>query len=136
MNEKRQEVFRVATELFNQQPDWVAFFREVLGLDGIIRRAYPDPCLSLSLNNVPSICKFNRCWPSCVKRRPDNTNNGKEPQRVITVRLPKSMHEALKEEAKQHNTSMNKLCISKLLQVVDDELVPAEIGAPQEAAAT
>ena len=60
------------------------------------------------------------------ERTSDSTANGKEPQRVITVRLPKSMHEALKEEAKQHRTSMNKLCISKLLQVVDDELVPAE----------
>jgi hypothetical protein len=39
------------------------------------------------------------------------------------------MHEALKDEARQHHTSMNKLCISKLLQVVDDELVPAETMA-------
>ena len=31
-------------------------------------------------------------------------------------------------EAHEHNTSMNKLCISKLLQFVDRELVPVEIA--------
>ena len=44
-----------------------------------------------------------------------------EPTRVITVRLPESLHEALKAEASDHNTSMNKLCISKLLQVLIEE---------------
>ena len=42
--------------------------------------------------------------------------------RVITLRLPESLHESLKAEAADHNTSMNKLCISKLLQVlIEDE---------------
>ena len=41
--------------------------------------------------------------------------------RVITVRLPESLHEALKAEAVDHKTSMNKLCISKLLQALIDE---------------
>ena len=52
--------------------------------------------------------------------------NGREPTRVITVRLPKSLHESLRDEAHQRNTSMNKLCISKLLQIVDDQFIPAE----------
>ena len=56
----------------------------------------------------------------------------REPTRVITVRLPKSLHESLRAEAHDRHTSMNKLCISKLLQVVDDELVPAEVGAAAE----
>ena len=49
-----------------------------------------------------------------------------EPTRVITVRLPKSMHDALKDEAYEHRTSMNKLCISKLLQFIDGQQVPPE----------
>jgi len=47
-----------------------------------------------------------------------------EPNRVITVRLPKSLHDLLREEAHEHRTSMNKLCISKLLRMIDKELVP------------
>ena len=49
-----------------------------------------------------------------------------EPTRVITVRLPKSLHESLKSEAHDKQTSMNKLCISKLLQVITKGLLPAE----------
>jgi predicted HicB family RNase H-like nuclease len=40
----------------------------------------------------------------------------KEPEKVITVRLPKSMLEALKHQAHEHETSLNKYCI-ELLQV-------------------
>jgi predicted HicB family RNase H-like nuclease len=43
---------------------------------------------------------------------------------VITVRLPQSLHEALKDEAHAHRTSMNQLCISKLLQFIDGDFVP------------
>lgn len=39
--------------------------------------------------------------------------------RVITVRLPKSLHLALKAEAHDRHTSMNQLCIAKLLQAID-----------------
>ena len=49
-----------------------------------------------------------------------------EPTRVITVRLPKSLHEALRAEAHTRQTSMNQLCISKLLQIIEQQFVPAE----------
>ena len=42
----------------------------------------------------------------------------KEPIRVITVRVPASVHEYLRAEAHEKRTSMNKLCITKLLQPV------------------
>ena len=45
---------------------------------------------------------------------------------MITVRLPQSLHETLRIEAYQHCTSMNKLCISKLLQFIESDLVPNE----------
>jgi predicted HicB family RNase H-like nuclease len=51
---------------------------------------------------------------------------GREPTRVITVRMPKSLHESLRQEAHSRRTSMNKLCISKLLQVISEELIPAD----------
>ena len=39
-------------------------------------------------------------------------------------RLPKSLHESLRHEAHERKTSMNQLCISKLLQIIDEKLVP------------
>jgi hypothetical protein len=90
--ERGQEIWKMANQLYQQNPDWVTFFREVLGLNGYVRQ----PCSSF------------------------------EPTRVITVRLPKSLHESLRAEAHEKRTSMNKLCISKLLQFIDTDLVPTE----------
>src|SRR4051812_11731305 len=107
MSEKRQEVFRIATDLFNQNPDWVTFFREVLGLDGLIRRACPDATSLSHFEQSPEYQQIQQMLAKLRELTPDSQAANKEPQRVITVRLPKSMHEALKEEARQHKTSMN-----------------------------
>lgn len=37
-----------------------------------------------------------------------------EPLTVITVRLPKTLHESLKIQAHDFRTSLNKLCVAKL----------------------
>jgi predicted HicB family RNase H-like nuclease len=128
MNEKRKEVYRIATELFRQEPDWVTFFREVLGLDGIIRQVYGTPEALAEYEQSDEYQQIQLMLAKLRERGPDANNNSKEPTRVITVRMPKSLHEALRAEAHGRHTSMNKLCISKLLQVVDDTLVPAEAG--------
>ena len=43
------------------------------------------------------------------------------------MRIPQSLHDALKIEAYEHRTSINKLCISKLLQYIDADHVPSSI---------
>jgi predicted HicB family RNase H-like nuclease len=53
----------------------------------------------------------------------------KEPTRVITVRLPKSLHEFLQVEAHEKCTSMNQLCISKLVQWLDSDLAASKSAA-------
>ena len=40
MTEQVQHVHRVAQELFEKAPDWVTFFREVLGVNGVIRQQF------------------------------------------------------------------------------------------------
>ena len=126
MSEKQQEIYRVAHELFSQKPDWVTFFREVLGLNGIVRQGYPTPELLAEFEKSPQYAEIQQMLARL------RGNNGAvaetdEPTRVITVRLPKCLHETLRAEAHEHRTSMNKLCISKLLQVVEEGLVPAEV---------
>jgi len=37
-----------------------------------------------------------------------------EPTRVVTVRMPKSLHTRLKEDAHAEQTSLNKLCLARL----------------------
>ena len=132
MNEQRQDVFRIADEIFRQRPSWVTFFREVLGVDGIVRQVYNSPETLSHFEQTPEYQRIQQMLAKLRENDSDLPGGPREPTRVITVRLPKSLHESLRVEAHDRHTSMNKLCISKLLQVVDGELVPAEASAASE----
>jgi hypothetical protein len=122
--DRKQEAYRVASELFRQVPDWVTFFREVLGVEGAVRRLFPNPA---ELSTFEQCEEYRQIQQMVARLRAngDGQGDGKEPTKVITVRMPQSLHEALAAEAYERHTSMNKLCITKLLQVLDDEMMPA-----------
>ena len=112
-----QKVLQVAKELYLSKPDWVTFFRETLGVNGAARSVFTTQAEYVSFEQRPEYHEIQQMVANLRNRKiPGNGSN--EPTRVITVRLPESLHEALKAEASDHNTSMNKLCISKLLQVL------------------
>jgi predicted HicB family RNase H-like nuclease len=129
--EKYREVLQVAENLYRQTPDWVTFFREVLGIDGAIRKRFPS---FEALTTFEKSEEFDKIQKMLVKLREKRTASDPEtePTRVITVRLPKSMHEYLRTEAHDLRTSMNKLCISKLLQVIGEDMIPNERTGPGE----
>ena len=47
-----------------------------------------------------------------------------ERRAVITLRVPQSLHDLLKEEAHELHTTINGLCIAKLVANVNPDLVP------------
>ena len=115
---------RIAAEMFQQQPDWITFFREVLGVDGLVRRLFATPEELVAFEKTDQYAEIQQMLARLRDR--GALGEGKEPTRVITVRLPKSLHESLRAEAHDRKTSMNQLCISKLLHVIDGEFVPEE----------
>jgi predicted HicB family RNase H-like nuclease len=123
--ERKQTAQRVANEMFGHQPDWITFFREVLGVDGLIRRLFTTPEELAAFEKTQEYSDIQQMLAK-LRERTGSGADGKEPTRVITVRLPKSLHESLKTEAYDRKTSMNQLCISKLLQVIDGEFVVSE----------
>lgn len=123
--EKYQEVLEVAETLYRQNPDWVTFFREVLGVEGSVRKAFPTFDELTAFEQTPQFDKIQKLLVRLREKR-SNVDVETEPTRVITVRLPKSMHEYLRTEAHDLRTSMNKLCISKLLQVIGEDMIPNE----------
>jgi hypothetical protein len=123
--EKYQEVLQAAETRYRQSPDWVTFFREVLGVEGTVRRTFPTFDELTAFEQSEQYEKIQKMLVKLREKRP-SADTESEPTRVITVRLPKSMHEALRTEAHDLRTSMNKLCISKLLQVIDGEMIPNE----------
>ena len=121
----REEVYQFAYELFCQDPDWVTFFREILGLSGVVRRTYRTPHGLAEFERTETYAEILQMLTR-LRERASGTEGPREPTRVITVRLPKSLHETLRVEAHEHCVSMNKLCISKLLQFIENELIPKE----------
>ena len=104
----------------------MTFYREILGINGIIRRNYPD---AQALADFEKTDEYGEIQQMLAKLREKGRTqvSDQEPTRVITVRMPKSLHESLRVEAHERHTSMNKLCISKLLQMIDNQLVPHEV---------
>jgi hypothetical protein len=132
--EKYQEVLQAAETRYRQSPDWVTFFREVLGVEGLVRKTFPTFDELTAFEQSEQYEKIQKLLVKLREKRP-SADTESEPTRVITVRLPKSMHESLRTEAHDLRTSMNKLCISKLLQVIEQDMIPNERagGSPSTA---
>ena len=152
--QKLESTLQAAQALFDTNPDWVVFFREVLGLGGIVRQTFATAEQMTGFEHSDAYREIQRML-TILRARPvvkpelkkqteeeaspetelkvvaeesESKHEGETPKgeetRVITVRLPVSLHEALREEAHEHRTSVNKLCISKLLQFIDHDFVP------------
>jgi predicted HicB family RNase H-like nuclease len=131
--EQYQPILQAARQLYESEPDWVTFFREILGVDGIVRRQFTRLEDLTAFEKSQEFDQIQK-WLVKLREQKNSTDTESEPTRVITVRLPKSMHEYLRTEAHDLRTSMNKLCISKLLQVIEQDLIPTEratAGAPR-----
>src|SRR5450830_1775407 len=108
VSEMESDVKQLADQLCAQEPDWVMFYREVLGLNGMVRQAYPTRDALAAFEQTEAYQDILRMLTKLREQGPTAINTA-EPTRMITVRLPKSMHEALRVEAHEHRTSMNKL---------------------------
>lgn len=118
--DRKDAADRIASELARRDPDWVTFFREVLGVDGLVRKLFASPTERAAFERTDEYAHIQQMLARLRER--GALADTKEPTRVITVRLPKSLHESLLAQAHDRHTSMNRLCISKLLGVLDDEL--------------
>lgn len=121
--ERCDQMLSMAIELFGHAPTWVCFFREVLASGGLTRKLFPSDDEFGTFMTTPHYDQILQMLTALRSRDlPEQDPN--DPQRMITVRVPKSLHEALCEEAGRLGISVNKLCISRLLQVLDPKMVP------------
>ena len=118
-------VLHVAQTLYSQKPDWVTFYRQVLGVEGVVRQTFRGQEQLADFEQTEAYLEIHRMLTELRKQDPLPPSQD-EPTCVVTVRIPRSVHEALRAEAHEYRTSMNKLCISKLVQFIDNELVPKD----------
>lgn len=112
-------VLQVAERLHSMDPEWVVFFREVLGVDGVVRRTFREPESLVRFECSPEYARIRELLDDLRNRQRDRPAE-REAQRVVTVRMPRSLHETLKAEAEEMRVSINSLCISKLLKMLDE----------------
>lgn len=128
MEEKAAEVYAVAERLFAKKPDWVTLFNKVMGTEGAAAAAFPEK-EDLAMFKATQEYAAIQQMIAKLREKEIEQEKKKRPKQVtkmITVRLPESVHAALAVEAQKRQTSVNKLCISKLLQLIDNELVPED----------
>ena len=122
-----QKVLQVAKQLHSTRPDWVTFFRETLGVDGSARSVFGNQEEYLQFEQSKEFDEIQNLVASLRTKKGAGRN---ESTKVITVRLPESLHESLKAEASEHGTSMNKLCITKLLKALSELNEEGQESAP------
>jgi len=113
-------VLQVAERLYAMEPEWVVFFREVLGVEGIVRRTFSEPDALMRFECSPQYARIREMLDS-LRARQRESQAETEPLRVVTVRMPKSLHATLKTEARELKMSINTLCISKLMKLLDEQ---------------
>lgn len=113
-----EKALAIAERVYQQSQNWVGFYREILGEQGIVRKMYPTREQWAAFCNTSEYRDIQRMLRELMRRGRRSEKSG-EPTRVITVRLPKSLHESLRVEAFATETSINQLCIAKLMQALE-----------------
>lgn len=109
---KNQEALRLARELYEAKPHWTVFFREVLGVGGVVRKLFETP---EELQAFAGSAEYQQIQRMMRDLKPEG-DEPSGPLSVITVRMPSALHDVLRFEAEQAEMSMNRLCIGKLMQ--------------------
>lgn len=130
MQEKAIAVLETARRLYEQETDWAKFVYRLLGKDGVVRSVFKGPEELAAFQQTDEYAEIQRMVARLRKQNGDGSTGSKE-CKVITVRLPESMLEYLKDEAELAGTSVNRLCITKLLQFIDTEFVPSSSVTPR-----
>ena len=84
--------------MFSRDPDWVTFYREVMGLHGVVRRYYTTRQSMAEFEQTEVYLEIQQMLTK-LRRQGPPAKDPEEPTRVITVRLPKSLHETLRVDS-------------------------------------
>lgn len=125
-----QQAFDVANDLFGNAPTWVCFYRELLGGNGMIHQIFTTNDEFGAFLRTEQYHQI-QLMLTALRSRDLPENDPNDPQRMITVRLPKSLHEAMCDEAGRLNISVNRLCISRMLQLLDPKMIPETNSKPR-----
>ncbi len=111
----RASLLDAAKNLEDGRPQWAVFYRQVFGSRGLIHQVYPDPDDRYEFTQTDEYRQLKAMLNSLRSIVVGGAH------RVITVRMPPELHEALKAEAKEKGASLNTIAVAKLLQELESD---------------
>ncbi|TWT55044.1 hypothetical protein Pla22_26980 [Rubripirellula amarantea] len=124
---KAQQILALAVDAFAKTGSWVVFYRELLGLNGVVHKSFKTEESLTWFMNSPEHAELQE-MVAAMRSQDNSKGDAVEPERMITIRLPKSLHDVLTAESELMKLSINKLCITKLLQPAESRFVPVQQG--------
>ena len=122
-----RQALLLAEEAFAATGSWVVFFREILGVDGVVKQLFSDAEEFKRFVAGPEFATLHEML-AAIRSQDHSKSDAAEPERMITIRIPRSLQESLQEESKACGLSINKLSISKLLLPANPRFVPEQQG--------
>lgn len=113
----RESVLKAAQQLFDTRPQWPVFHAKVFGPNGLVRQTFSDPYSAEEFAGSDEYRELKRMLADL------RTHVVGGYHRTITVRMPPELHETLRREAALHGVSMNGLCLAKLLESPNEDLL-------------
>lgn len=126
-DDRCRQILLLAEEAFAKTGSWVVFFREILGAEGAIAELFADPDERSRFIAGPEFATLHTML-AAIRSQDDSKSDAAEPERMITIRIPRSLHQMLAKESESCDLSINKLAISKLLLPANPKFVPEQRG--------
>ena len=127
LEQRGAEVLRVAENVFAQTGSWVVFYRTMMAPGGVVDQLFESADERRYFETTDAFAELLEIVTS-IRSQDDAKAGAYEPERVVTVRMPRSFHEATSREAEELGLSMNKYCLTKLLQPASKRYTPLESG--------
>ncbi|MCM2372792.1 hypothetical protein [Aporhodopirellula aestuarii] len=121
------QVLKLAEEAFAKTGSWVVFYRTMLAPGGVVDQLYEDAESRRYFETTPEFAELLEML-TAMRSQDESSAGTHEPTRVITIRIPRSMHEATIREANELELSINAYCVTKLLQPANARFTPLESG--------
>ena len=78
VSHKHSEIKHAVEKLFAAKPDWMKFYREVIGLHGLIRQAFPSLEEMAEFEQTNTYREIHRMLAELRKHPPQRTCRGHE----------------------------------------------------------
>lgn len=125
--ERHNEILRLSQEAFAMTGSWNVFYATIFAVGGVIDQMFPSKEQRRHFETTDSFAELLEMLTS-IRSQDESKTDAYEPSRMITIRMPRTLHDAIKREAEELELSINNYGLTKLLQPAIRRFTPLEVG--------